>query len=214
LRTTILATPIALACGAAHANIVIVQDVRQVRAQATASNPGGSDADGPNTAGPGGFGAPFNGGVSASALVSGAAAAASTVQISTFTPMQIRAQGSVSLSTSVLPGNSASAAGLSLVDILFDVPGGTQIEVISSRSGVGLVELRNAQDQLLFSGSGVYHAVLGGRLRLVASADAAYDAPPSGGDGGGYSLILNAVPGPSGAGVLAGACLFTWRRRR
>ncbi len=205
---------------AAPGQIGLVSDARSVTAQAFAQANGVSDGEGPITRSPSGFGALWDTNNSAGAIgnVIGAGMAVSAIQLSSISPGQIMGQGSVSLSSTVsgsAVNPSTSGAGRSSCVLVFDVPLGASLELISSQTGVGNIVLSVDGGAVLASGSGVFNLTAPAtRLRMSAVASATLSAPPNGSAGGGYSFILNVVPTPGALAALTLGVVGFGRRTR
>jgi hypothetical protein len=204
-----LIVPIALVLYPAHAGVVITEQFRVVTARVTLDSL--TDQPDPIIGLPGQrFEAQIGAGVSAD---NGASSAAAT-QISDFLADRITAQGTASTSASSLTGAFFDTRATSVFDVTLVVDQATQIQIVSSRSGLGAVTFAEAGGPTLFSGSGVESLTLaaGVEYRLTASAGGSLDAPGS--SGGAYSVQVLGVPTPSTLALLGiGAVAFKARRR-
>jgi hypothetical protein len=202
---------------AALANITLVSDAREIFAFSSATNATQTRTDGPDLL-VASFGTLFDDNVATAISVVGAGASASAVQTSEITPGLIEVLGSASASGTVSSGISSRGESRSIVDLVFDVAGGSAIQILASISGTGVFELRSAfTNEIIFSGDGIFDRVApvgGERLRLIARGTALVTPPPSGSDGGGYSVRFTAIPAPGAAALLAGGVMMSTRRRR
>ncbi len=202
----------------ALANITLISDSREVFAFSRATNASQTREDGPDLVTRGAFGSRFDQGVNTAITVVGAGASAAAVQLSEFFPQEVTFQGSASASGNVSTGLSSRGEARSVVDLLVDIAGGSQVQILASTSGTGIFELRDGvTDALIFSGNGVFNRSVpagGERLRLLARGTALVTPPPGGSDGGGYSVIFTAVPAPGSVALLGLAGVVALRRRR
>ena len=204
-----LIAPIALVLVPAHAGVVITEHFRVITARVTVD----SMTDQPDPiVGLAGqrFEAQIGAGVAA---INGASSAAAT-QISEFLADRITAQGTVSTSASSLTSAFFDTRATSVFDVTLVVDQATQIQIISSRTGLGAVTFAEAGGPILFNGSGVESLTLaaGVEYRLTASAGGSLDAP--GTSGGAYSVQVLGVPTPSTLALLGIAAVAFNKRRR
>jgi hypothetical protein len=191
----------------AHAQLSYISESRSVSARASSSANGNTDSEGPVVVNGPSFGALWDSGNSAlaSTSVPRATAGASSTQLSSFSPREVRAQGSVS-STAIISSTASSGAistqTESLCVFLFLLPANQRLEVIASQSGSGTVTLTNINtSQTLFSGSGVQtlqyasDAVIRFEGRAFAML-ASTTIPTTTSGGGSYSVILNNLDAP------------------
>ncbi len=201
----------------ALANITLISDSREVFAFSRATNATQTREDGPDLITRPIFGGRFEQGVTTAITVTGAGASASAVQFSDFFQTTIQVQGSASASANVSTGVSSRGESRSTVDLLFDVAGGSTIQILASTSGTGIFELRDGlTDAVIFSGSGIFNRSVGAggeRLRLLARGTALVTPPPNGSEGGGYSVSFSAIPAPGTAALLGLAGVVMVRRR-
>jgi len=196
--------------------LTLVSDTRFISARASAMSGGNSVVDGPSMRGPSGFGAAFSDDVNAGAVIIGAGAGAAASQSSQLGVERLTLLGSVSTSASAGAGASAMSRGVSSIDLVVDLPGNTLLTIVASVTGDARFEVRDASDTLIFGGSGVLDRRLGGgRMHIIAVADAAATAPGETSGGGAFSVSFITVPGPGGAGalLLGGAAILRRRRR-
>lgn len=202
----------------AFAQMTLLSDSRSISASSFAQNTVTSDTDGPFNSSPSGFGALFNSNVSAIASVFGVGAPCGASQFSEILPGTLTLQGSVSGIADVNPTNGGVAASVfASTDLLisFSVPTGTQITLQGSSSSLGGFTISDSSG-VLITNLGVVSLTTAHPTTYTISAHALLDlhAPPSASGGGGFSILVNAVPAPGAAGLLALGGVFAARRNR
>lgn len=201
----------------ASGQITLLSDVRQISASSAAANATMSDAEGPLTFTPSAFGAIFDESANPIASVLGAGAPCGASQFSEILGSGITLQGSVSGIASVSAasgGISASCAASSSAVLSFSVPAGTQLSFQGSSSGVGGFTITQGA-QVLIQNLGVVNLTTTQPTTFTINAAAQFQiqAPPAANAGGGFSILVTAVPAPSAAALLVFAGAFASRRR-
>ncbi len=219
MRQSLLVAAFAAAVApSALAQMSLLSDSRLISASAFAQSASGTDTRGPFNAAPAAFGATFDSNLSAVANVLGAGAPCGASQLSEFLPGTYTLQGNVSGIANVFPdsgGIAASVSAASQLLISFRVPAGTQMTLQGSSSGVGGFTI-SGPGGVLVQNLGVVNLTPTMQTTFTVSALAQFDlhAPPNASGGGGFSILINAVPAPGAAGLLALGGVVAARRHR